>query len=65
MTGLESGSELVFIFDLRRWRICIDNVATVTPDGLESTLQPDKLAVEAVRLEFAQEAMDVGRLAGR
>jgi len=65
VTGLESGSELVFVVDLWCWRICIDNVATVTPDGLESTLQPDQLAVEAVRLEFAQEAMDVGGLAGR
>lgn len=63
MSGLESGGDLVFVVDLRCRRICINNVSTVAPDGLEPALQPSELAVIAVGLEFAQEAMDIGRLA--
>jgi hypothetical protein len=42
------------------WGIGVDDVPSVFPDGLETTLEPSELALEAICPEFAEEATDIG-----
>jgi len=51
---------VVVVVDFRVRLAGVDDVPSVFPDGLEATLEPNELAVEAISPEFAEETADIG-----
>jgi len=50
---------IVVVVDFGVRGVGVDDVPSVFPDGLETTLEPSELAVEAICPEFAEEATDI------
>jgi len=53
---------VIFGFGFWGRGVCVDEVSAFAPDGLEAAFEPGEFSVESVVVEFAKEALYVGRV---